>query len=228
TSNDHNDRNVINLLDIASGKVLRTLRGHTKAILCPTFSPDGKTIAATDYNDDLKLWDVETGKDLDRFKTKPKGSGSGRWAHLVFSPDGGILAIATEDGSVHLMDVKTGEEVRQLVPTSPALNHPSGLAYSPDGRLIAVSPEGRNVVAVWDLRVGKPLWQMTWPIPQDPEYPGTGRPDQKHPPGIYNLAFAADGRSLVAACSDRSIRMWEIATGGLRFQVEHSLIDHTV
>jgi WD40 repeat protein len=225
-----NDRKDINLLDITSGKILRTLRGHSKSILCLTFSPDGKTIAATDYNDDLKLWDVETGKDLDRFKTKPKGPGKG--AHLAFSPDGSTLAVAPEDGSVHLLNVSKGEEIRRFVATDTKSNLIKGLAYSPDGKFLAVGQGRENLVTVWDVSAGKPLWQLKWAVSQDPRYVrGTERiplPDPNRPPGVNSLAFSADNRTLVVACSDTCLRGWEMATGELRFQVEQPLMYQTL
>src|SRR5205085_7613550 len=60
----------IDLWDVASGKQLHTLKGHTKSIAKVAFSPDGKTLASvTGYQvmgdetpGEVKVWDVATGK----------------------------------------------------------------------------------------------------------------------------------------------------------------------
>jgi WD40 repeat protein len=209
----------IHLLDVASGKVLRTLSGHGESVF-PTFSPDGKTIASTTNKGDLKLWDVETGKELGRFTTKLKGATA---RCLCFSQDSSTLAAATEDGAVHLLDVQQGKEVRQLPPANPALNSPEGLAFSPDGRFLAVGPRFRNSIAVWDVRSCKRTWQLQWPAARDPRRIGrdeSTEPDPNGPlGGIYTLAFAADGRSLIVVCNDDRIRVWEMSTGRVRYQV---------
>src|ERR1700720_3831713 len=62
--------NKVDLWDVASGKELHTLKGHTERLFKLAFSPDGKTLAsATGHWGDpggageVKLWDVATGKE---------------------------------------------------------------------------------------------------------------------------------------------------------------------
>jgi WD40 repeat protein len=178
----------IKLFDVESGRLLRTLNGHEARIVSSTFSPDGKTIAATDDNADLKLWDVETGKDLDRFKTKPKDSGHGR--NLAFSPDGKTLAVATPDGEIHLLGVKKGEEIRKFTPTDPAFNQPRGLAFSPDGRFLAAGAWQLSNVTIWDVSTGKVFCQLQWPVQLDRKRlarnPDSHEPDPKRPPRCFH------------------------------------------
>ena len=218
----------IHLLDVTSGKLLRTLHAHTTGIRAAVFSPDGKIIASAglDEADDaerVKFWDVESGKELAHTPKWRMGS-----KPLAFSPTGDILAVTMEDGSVRLLDGKKGEENRRLMPPDPKLNHPTGLTFSSDGRFLAIGERmGNNQVTVWDMREGKPLWQLKWPVPRDPRFIGERvylPPDRNYHPGIYNLAFAADSRSLVVACNDGVIRVWELSTGGLRYKVAESAI----
>jgi Anaphase-promoting complex subunit 4 WD40 domain/WD domain, G-beta repeat len=225
-----NGRMEIKLIDAASGKLLRKLVGHQKAIVCPTFSPDGKTIAATDYNDDLKLWDVETGKDLERFKTKPIDSGKAR--SLAFSPDGRTLAVHTPDGVIHLLDVKKGEPVRDLSPTHQPDNGPRGLAFSPNGRYLAVGARSESTVTIWDLKAAKIHCQIQWAVPSDRDMLtrklGAPRPRMAARPGSESLAFTGDDRSLVAECGDGMIRVWETTTWGLRYKIEDAFANLAV
>ena len=45
---------------------LRTLRGHTKLVMCCAFSPDGRVIVSGSKDGTLKLWGVEDDPDLRR------------------------------------------------------------------------------------------------------------------------------------------------------------------
>ena len=216
------DDTAIRLLDVASGRIVHTLNGHLLSVTIALFSPDGKRIAAADDNDTIKLWDVNTGRDLGRFPTQLKGV---CYAHqIAFSPDGGVLAAATEeDGVVHLLATRTGKEVNTFLPPDRALIAPRGLAISPDGQYLAVGQSEMGspstVIAVWNVHKDKLQWKLQWPTPK--------RTDEKRDPrknndrsGIWTLAFTYDGRCLVAACCDGQIRVWELSTGKERYQAQ--------
>jgi WD40 repeat protein len=87
------------------------------------------------------------------------------------------LAVANLDGAPHVLDVSTGAVVFRLEGhTSVA----EGLAYSPDGSLIATGDnyEGGEVI-VWDAGTGRPLHVLE-----------AGE--------IYSMAFSPDGTKLAA------------------------------
>jgi WD40 repeat protein len=111
------------------------------------FSPDGNTLAITDYPAEdqyrLRLWQVRTGKPLRTFET-----GKARVTRLAFSPDGKLLVSYDPDGEepLRLWDPATGKEVR--VPGwNPEGGSPQGLAFSPGGTLLATA-EG-SAIRVW-------------------------------------------------------------------------------
>ncbi len=79
------DENPICEWDIASGKLIRELKGHEHAVFGVEYSPDGKYIASAGFDFSVRLWDSERGTELDRVK------GDGFVTKAVFSPDGSQL-----------------------------------------------------------------------------------------------------------------------------------------
>ncbi|WP_038296673.1 AAA-like domain-containing protein, partial [[Scytonema hofmanni] UTEX B 1581] len=65
------------------------LEGHSNSVYSVTFSPDGKTLASASYDKTIKLWNLETKKEI----TTLNGHSSGVLS-VTFSPDGKTLASA--------------------------------------------------------------------------------------------------------------------------------------
>jgi WD40 repeat protein len=69
------------------------------------------------------------------------------------------------------------------------------VAFSPDGKLVAVGDNSGTVV-LWDPARGVQV----------------GRPLVAHNGGVGQLSFSPDGRALATAQSDGSVRLWNVAT----------------
>jgi WD40 repeat protein len=87
----------VQLVDVATWKELRVLTAYQNWVYSISFSPDGKILASGSGFDEIKLWDVSTGKVLNTLEN----SGS----IVAFSPDGRLLASLSEDGVVHIWGV---------------------------------------------------------------------------------------------------------------------------
>jgi WD40 repeat protein len=81
------EENPIFVWDIASGKLIREMKGHEHAVFGVEYSPDGKYIASASFDYSVRLWDAEQGVELDRV------TGEGFATKAVFSPDGSQLLV---------------------------------------------------------------------------------------------------------------------------------------
>ncbi|WP_182874095.1 WD40 repeat domain-containing protein [Microbispora sp. H10670] len=85
-------------------------------------------------------------------------------------------------------------------PTGTAFPHTEaigGVAFHPDGRLLATRTEGRNAtVRLWDVATGEPV----------------GDPLTARNGWVHELAFHPDGH-LLAAAGDAALRLWDVTTG---------------
>jgi WD40 repeat protein len=92
----------VSLCDIKTGKITQTIKLKTHATTRDAFaiSPDGKRIAIAERNENLRIVDIATGKDLAecRWSSSP--------CNVTWSQDSKHIA-STRDGRVRIWDVDT-------------------------------------------------------------------------------------------------------------------------
>ena len=76
----------VQLWDVATGKHLETLKGHSAAVSAVVFSPDGRTLASGSHDQTVRLWNIETRREL--MQLDPGNIELGYVQTLAFSPDG--------------------------------------------------------------------------------------------------------------------------------------------
>jgi eukaryotic-like serine/threonine-protein kinase len=203
-----------------------------------TFSPDGKFLAvgADKKPYTVTLLDIAAGRAVAALPV-----GGDRADVLAFSPNGQTLAAGcrfTEPGSeksrrfVRLWDVASR---RQRADLGYGTSIITGIAFSPDGRLLATTDDG---VRVWDLADDPP--GVRWQQPMQQRTPhglafspdgrvllvGNGRGEVKFLDAatgkelrrlkvvfgeVSSLALSPDGRLLAVAASRSSLKVWDVA-----------------
>lgn len=170
-------------------KLLRTLTGHENPILSLAMSPDG-TILAGGSQQEIKLWEVETGELLQTLS----GHSGNVWS-VAISPDGQILASGSGDGTVILWNLNTGEVLRRLQHTGGWVN---AVGFSADGRT-AISCSHNQGIKLWDVETGELINTLE---------------------GFNPMAIALQGRILASSGGPSAIKLWDLITGNLRNTLE--------
>jgi eukaryotic-like serine/threonine-protein kinase len=177
-----------------TGRLGRHLPGHGFMTASLAFHPRKAVLASASRDNDITLWDVPTGKELERWKGFPGLAGS-----LVFSPDGRLLAAAPYarfrvpffmTDAVSLLQADTGEVLKRFTGA-----YTTAVAFDPSGRHLALGERG-GAVSVRDVTSGEVVhrWEVTkgW---------------------ICEVAFIHAGAQLLVGEVGGSLRVWDLAEG---------------
>ncbi|MBK6724333.1 MAG: PD40 domain-containing protein [Acidobacteria bacterium] len=132
----------VKVWDVAAGKELATLHGHTKSINAIAIGSDGKTFYTASGDATVKAWNFSA-DNARRQSWKHDGSSYG----FAVSPDGKTAATAAWLGKLRLWNMETGE---QIAVWQAHVQSANAVAFSPDGKRLA-SVGNDNKVKLWDL-----------------------------------------------------------------------------
>jgi WD40 repeat protein len=122
------------------------LRGHEEEVQSVAFSPDGRTVLTTGWDEKTaRLWEVATGREIATLRHE-----KAVWS-AAFSPDGHTVVTGSLDNTARLWEVSTGNEIATFRHESPV----ASANFSPDGRTVVTA--GSRTVRLWEVATGKEI-----------------------------------------------------------------------
>lgn len=177
-----------------TGRYIKTFYGHDYAIDKVKFTPDSENIASFCFRSKtMLLHNVKTGKLVKRFTFKTRGM----ITSCAFSPDFSKTALGVGK-HVSIWNLGTQEKIKTFTKGK----HMAGvksIVFSPDGKFIASG--GGSTIRILDGSIK--IWQVS-----------TGeliKTIKAHESDIY-LSYSPDGKYLISASTDRSIKIWVTKT----------------
>ena len=125
---------------------------HRFATTRPLFSPDGKRIVTLDSTF-VRIWDVESGKELQQINVQPL---SHFGAKVAFSPDSKKVITNAADAVAHIWHVESGKELLKLEGHFGIVN---AVAFSPDGKKVITASDDETA-RIWDTETGKEVQRL--------------------------------------------------------------------
>jgi len=213
------------ICDPQCGETLAVLRENNFNGSAISHSPDGRQIVTGSLDGTVRVWDVSSG---DRLLVLREDEGN---VHSVsYSPDGRRI-LSRSHGRVHVWDAENGNKLEAVLSVSleslPASFRPEVLRWGPresedgyrvqpesdaelarlavlcservlsnsmDGRRIATqSVEPERPVRIWDVESGNESTVL-----------------HGHGSTIACVSFSPDGRWIVGAASDNTLRIWDL------------------
>lgn len=180
------------LVDIETGKVQQTLKGHTDMIRYLVFSTDGKLLASAANDSTLRIWNTTTGSQELKIAGAPHS-----WVAdvIAFSSDATQVVTSVGNlGTITFWDIKTGKSIRTLQqPSANFLRIGVGnLVFSPDNAILASSGFDGNIY-LWEVQSGILVDVLVG-----------------HLNAILSMNFTADGKLLASASEDGTVRVWGV------------------
>jgi serine/threonine-protein kinase len=218
---------VVHLWDVAKGMPLPALPEAVGKAMTANFAPAGSVLAIGCAAGNVKLWDVDGGKEQATLAPPPQGPPP--QGPFAFVAKGALLAVA-QDIDVQLWDLAA----KTMKATLPARAHAVCMATDRNGSRLAVG-DNQGGVRVFDAVTARELlgpgerWTSGTFLALSPtdklQAAGTGdlfgkaweadtgkeHPLFAAPVAVNAAAFTPDGRLLLLACEDGSVRIWDAA-----------------
>ena len=223
-----NSKGLMEVFDRATGMKIRELKGHSDAVREIRQTNDRLRVATYGTDEELKIWDAMTGKELpfDRKDSLPTAG--------EFSADGSVFWIGTADGNIERHEIISGKVTSQRVSDIRRIEH------------VHVSNDGQSWWVQYPLH-GFSRYESTTFRPDNPKEQVELETDSGHPvfspngqfvlsiapedaggvlsrfdlrenvihfkKGLLGGCFTADSKFLMTWHESNQVFLWDVASG---------------
>ncbi len=174
---------------------------HSQCVAGLAFSPDGKSLVSCSDDKTLKCWKLSSG-----WKHVGTSAIDRAFLGIAFSPDAARIACCSRRGLIFVNAEEIAQTGGSRSPSRREIVVPGAVALriSRDGRFIVTTDARRRLVLLdaESLNIIRTL--------RDPYLD-----DAAHEHDITNLDITPDGSLLLSSSWDRTVKLWEVATGQL-------------
>ena len=193
--------NTIKLWETATNRKLRDLSssGQTAPGLAPAiaFSRDSRLVAASAADNSIKVWDVNSGREVQTL-IGPQGTVTAGFGvyFIGFASDNRLVSVSD---TARVWDLNTGRELRIFDLSSPGSGYSAteaGMALSPDGtQFVMLDDDTESQARVIDLSSGREVRRVKL---------SDKRVD------TISFTFTPDGRVLAAGTVEKRLKVWDV------------------
>jgi WD40 repeat protein/serine/threonine protein kinase/tetratricopeptide (TPR) repeat protein len=186
---------VIRLWDPDASTPLATLIGHRGVVSAVSFSHDGTRIFSSSWDSTLKVWEAASDQGFSA------GADAQRITSVAFSADGARIGGVFQDGRIRFWDSLVGGFGEERALTGGVVSFGGDqsigtpLLFSPDGKYFATTARD-NTIELSDADTGERVRVL-----------------HGHSDLIKCMAFNRGGTRLASGGLDRTVRLWDVATG---------------
>ncbi len=225
--------NTVRLWDAATGREVRRFEGHTLWVNSVAFSPDGRYALSGSRDQTVRLWEVATGREMRCFGWHTIWVNS---VSVAFSPNG-RHALSATDETIRLWEVYYLPLCPGAAHPFPVLSHARAVEQlaAERGRLTELMREAQ---AEMERNAFRQAYLL---LCRARELPGCAREEQAlsllarlgkkgrrwrvglrdawfvrhfgYIAPVKSVAFSPNGRYALSGSDDKTVRLWEVATG---------------
>jgi len=199
----------IQLWDISKNQKLRQVKPSIPNVRSLALSPGGQRLAAGGEGNVVQIWNVATGKEVQKLGRKLSKDHEWFVDYLNFSPDGAMLAVKRvfypswiigidprNPSEMYFWDLRTGKERDHFRHFKEWCEW---VAFSPDGKtMVTTAQTSRYDLWFWEIATGE---KLGW-IEGDKQF--------------LTAVFSPSGRILAAGAEDGRVLLCDVNTGKMR------------
>lgn len=172
--------------------------GHYERIAAMAFTPDGKHLVSASEDMTMKLWEVNSGREIRTFH------GPDRYVkRLAIHPSRPLMGTISMDGLVWVWNYSNGKVINQLRDTADVITN---AIFTPDGRYLVTG--GRKYTgAIWDAETLKLVQRL------EGSGLGCGR-------GQCHVSLAIVNNTLLAGVQNYQVEIWDLKSFELQNTVK--------